>query len=167
MEDESRIELRKLTRERAHLLWEIAKTGDLSSLSPEDKKLAEIMREHEEYHNQFEIADVLSEHEYDPDKETNPFLHVTMHVIAETQLENRDPIEVYQFYNAMRKKKASHHDAVHLIGVVLTPLMWKTLQEQRAFDVEEYRSRLKKLKYVKPGKIFDLIDKEESSLEDR
>jgi len=41
-----------------------------------------------------------------------------------------------------------------------------SLREQRAFDLEEYRSRLKKLKYVKPGKIFDLIEKEESSLED-
>jgi hypothetical protein len=44
--------------------------------------------------------------------------------------------------------------------------LWKTLREQRPFDLEEYRSRLKKLKYVKPGKIFDLINKEEYSLED-
>ncbi len=166
MEEDLRQDLKRLTGERNRVVWEIAKTGDLSGLSPEDKKLAEIMLEHEEFHNQFEIADVLSEHEYDPDEETNPFLHVTMHAIAETQLENRDPIEVYQFYNAMRKKKASHHDAVHLIGVVLVPLIWETLREQRAFDLEEYRSRLKNLKYVKPGKIFDLIEKEEPSSED-
>jgi hypothetical protein len=166
MEKDLRQELKRLTGEHERVLWEIAKTGDLNGLSPEDKKLAEIMLEHEEFHNQFEIADVLSEHEYDPDKETNPFLHVTMHAIAETQLENRDPIEVYQFYNAMRKKKASHHDAVHLIGVVLAPLIWKTLREQRAFDLEEYRSRLRKLKYIKPEKIFDFLAKEEASLED-
>ena len=66
----------------------------------------------------------------------------------------------------MRKKKASHHDTVHLIGLVLAPLIWKTLQEQRAFDLEEYRSRLKKLKFMKPEKIFDFLKKEESSLED-
>ncbi len=166
MEEELRQELKRLTGERNRVVWEIAKTRDLSGLSAEDKKLAEIMLDHEEFHNQFEIADVLGDHEYDPDKETNPFLHVTMHAIAETQLENRDPIEVYQFYNAMRKKKASHHDAVHLIVVVLAPLIWETLREQRAFDVGEYRSRLKRFKYMKPGKIFDLIEKEESSLED-
>ena len=166
MEEDLRQDLKKLTRERNGLVWEIAKTGDLGSLSAEDQKLAELMLEHEEFHNQFEIADVLSEHEYDPDQEVNPFLHVTLHVIAETQLENKDPIEVFQFYNAMRKKKASHHDAVHLIGLVLTPLIWKTLLEQQPFDLEEYRSRLKKLKYGKPGKIFDLIDKEEYYSED-
>jgi hypothetical protein len=85
MEDETRIELKRLSGEHSHLLWKIAKTGDLSTLSPENKKLAEIMLEHEEYHNQFEIADLLSEHEYDVNNETNPFLHVTMHAIAETQ----------------------------------------------------------------------------------
>src|SRR3972149_12051693 len=135
MEDESRRELKKLSGEHSRLLWEIAQKGDLSTLSPEDKKLAEIMLEHEEYHNQFEIADLLSEHEYDVDNEVNPFVHVTMHAIAETQLENRDPIEVYQFYNAMRKKKASHHEAVHLIGVVFVPLIFTTLREQKAFDL--------------------------------
>jgi hypothetical protein len=166
VKEDIRQELKKLTRERTRTVWEIAKMGDLSGLSPEDKKLAEIMLEHEEFHNQFEIADILGEHEYDPDKEVNPFFHVTMHVIAETQLENRDPIEVYQFYNAMRKKKASHHDAVHLIGVVLVPLIFTTLREQKAFDLEEYQSRLKKFKYMKPEKIYDLIGKEESSPED-
>ena len=159
MEDEKRMELRKLSGEHSHLIWEIAKTGDLSTLSKEDRKLAEIMLEHEEYHNQFEIADILSEHEYDVENETNPFLHVTMHAIAETQLENRDPIEAYQFYNAMRKKKASHHDAIHLIGLVLAPLIFKVLQEKKAFDLEEYRSQLKSCKHMKPEKIFSSLGK--------
>jgi hypothetical protein len=166
MEDESRIELRKLSRERSRLLWEIAKTGDLSTLSAEDKKLAEIMLEHEEYHNQFEIADLLSEHEYDADNEVNPFLHVTMHAIAETQMENRDPIEVYQFYNATRKKKASHHEAVHLICAVLTPLIFETLKEKKVFDLEEYRSRLKSYKHMKPEKIYSSLEKDEDPADD-
>jgi hypothetical protein len=166
MEEESRIELRKLTRERSHFLWEIAKTGDLSTLSPEDKKLAEIMLEHEEYHNQFEIADLLGEHEYDVDTEVNPFLHVTMHGVAENQLANRDPIEVYQFYNVMRKQKTSHHEAVHLICAVLAPLMFKTLKEKKVFDLEEYRSHLKSYKHMKPEKIFSSLEKQEDSADD-
>jgi hypothetical protein len=166
MEDQSRIELKKLTRERSHLLWEVAKTGDLGTLSPEDKKMAEIMLEHEEYHNQFEIADLLSEHEYDVDNEVNPFLHVTLHAVAGRQLEDRDPIEVYQFYNAMRKKKASHHEAVHLLCAVLIPLMFDTLKEKKVFDLAEYRSRLKSYKYMKPEKIFSSLEKEEDITED-
>jgi len=166
MEDENRMELKKLSGERSRLLWEIAKTGDLSTLSPEDKKLAEIMLEHEEYHNQFEIADLLSEHEYDVDNEVNPFLHVSMHAIAETQMGNRDPIEVYQFYNAIRKKKASHHEAVHLICAVLVPLMFKTLKEEKVFDLEKYRSQLKSYKHMKPEKIYSSLEKDEDPADD-
>ncbi len=166
MEDESRMELKKLSGEHSRLLWEIAKTGDLSTLAPENKKLAEIMLEHKEYHNQFEIADLLSEHEYDVDNEVNPFLHVSMHAIAETQLENRDPIEVYQFYNAMRKKKASHHEAVHLICAVLTPLIFETLKGKKVFDLEEYRSQLKNYKNMQPETIFSSLEKQEDSADD-
>ena len=86
-----------------------------------------------------------------------------MHSIAETQLENRDPIEVYQFYNAMRKKKASHHEAVHLICAVLVPLIFEALKGKKVFDLAEYRSLLKNYKHMKPEKIFSSPDKQENS----
>jgi hypothetical protein len=165
MEDDTRKELKRLSGKRNQIIWKIAKTGDLSSLSPEDRKLAETMLEHEEYHNQFEMADVLSEHEYDPDREINPFLHIALHGVVETQLENRDPLEVYQFYNAMRKKKTSHHDALHLIGAVLAPLLFGTLKDLKPFDLEDYRSRLRKFKSMKPEKIFESLEREEDPLD--
>ncbi|MCX5913636.1 MAG: DUF1841 family protein [Deltaproteobacteria bacterium] len=164
MKDPIPKDLKKLTGEHHQAIWESAKKGELHGLSPEDRKTAEIMLAHEEFHNQFEIADLLSEHEYDPEREVNPFLHVTLHVITETQLENRDPIEVFQFYNAMRKKNASHHEAIHLIGIVFTPLMFDTFRAKKPFDLEEYRSRLNKMKALKPEKIFASIAKEEEPL---
>jgi hypothetical protein len=164
MEDDTRQDLKKLSGKHTQILWEIAQTGDLNSLSPEDRRLAEIMLEHKEHHNQFAMADVLSEHEYDPEREINPFLHISLHGVVETQLENRDPLEVYQFYNAMRKKKATHHEALHLIGAVLAPLLFGTLKDLKAFDLEEYRSRLRKFKSMKPEKIFDAMEREEEPL---
>ena len=166
MEEDIRKGLRMLSGERSHIIWQIAKKGELSGLSPEDRKLAETMLEHEEYHNQFEMADILGGHEYDPDREVNPFLHIAIHAVAETQLENRDPLEVYQLYNAMRKKKASHHDAVHLIGAILTPLLFRILRDEKPFALEEYQSRLKKFKTMKPEKIYAFLEKEEDSPED-
>jgi len=160
MKDPIPKDLKKLSGERHQAIWESAKKGELRVLSPEDRKMAEIMLAHEEFHNQFEIADLLSEHEYDPEREVNPFLHVTLHALTETQLENRDPIEVFQFYNAMRKKNASHHEAMHLIGIVFTPLMFDTIRGKKPFDLEEYRSRLKKMKALKPEKIFASIAEE-------
>ena len=119
------------------------------------------MSEHqEEYFNQFEMADLTYDHEYDVDTEENPFIHITLHSAVERQLEARDPIEVYQFYNSMRKKKSSHHDTIHLIATILMPLMFQVMKEKREFDVGKYKSLLKKYKNRQPHKIYDSMEKD-------
>jgi len=75
--------LRSLTRERFHTIWEAAKAGDAAELNDEDQKFAQIMLQHqEEFHNQLEFADVMSDHDFDPEHETNPFLHILLHSVA-------------------------------------------------------------------------------------
>lgn len=161
MTDEAIIQMKKLTRDHTHKIWEIAKTGDLDSLSGEDKRYAEVMIEHkEEYFNQFEMADLTYDHQYDPDTEENPFLHITFHLVVENQLEDKDPIEVYQFYNSMRKKKYPHHDTIHLIGAILSPFIFSTIQHKVPPDMALYKSLLKKYKNRKPEKIWTSLEKE-------
>jgi hypothetical protein len=110
----------------------VAKSGDLDVLDGEERRIGEVMLEHrDEYFNQFEMADVLGDHEFDPASETDPFLHITFHTIVENQLEAKEPIEAYQFYNSMRKKKVSRHDAIHLIGAILAPLILSTMQQKK------------------------------------
>lgn len=133
--------LRKETRGHLHDLWEIAKAGNLNSLSGEDRWLAKVMLEHQDqYFNQFEIADLTYDHEYDVDSEENPFLHIMIHSAVERQLEAKDPIEAFQFYNSMRKKKVSRHDTIHLIGVIFAPLMIQGMQQRKDFDIDKYIS---------------------------
>ncbi|MCK4485618.1 MAG: DUF1841 family protein [Desulfobacterales bacterium] len=159
--DEMFSELRRLNREHMHMIWQVAKSGDLDVLDGEERRLAELMLEHQdEYFNQFEMADVLGDHQFDPESETDPFLHITFHTIVENQLESKEPIETYQFYNSMRKKKVSHHDTVHLVDAILAPLVLNTLQQRRAFDLEKYKSLLKKCKGKKPEKIMEWLDRD-------
>ena len=154
-------ELRAFQRERMHELWEKAKNNDLEDLDPEERHIAGIMLDHQdEFFNQFEYADLTHDHEYDPDSEVNPFLHIYIHSAIETQLENKDPIEAFQFYNAMRNKKCSHHDVLHLIGAVFAPLMFNVLKNKRPFDLDTYIYLLKKYKTRKPEKLMDLLDNE-------
>jgi hypothetical protein len=157
-------ELRKLTREHLHAIWEIAKGGDLDCLSGEEKWLAKVMLEHaDEYFNQFEMADLTYDYEYDVDSDVNPFLHIVLHSAVERQLEAKDPIEAYQFYNSMRKKKLSHHDTIHLIAAFLAPLMVKVMQEGKAFDLDNYKLLLKKYKTKRPDKIYEAMEKDGDS----
>lgn len=153
--------MRILHREQMHDIWERAKAGDLEDLDAEQRHLAKIMLDHEdEFFNEFEFADVTADREYDPDTETNPFLHIAIHSVVENQLESKDPIEALQFYNAMRQKKCSHHDTMHLIGLILIPFMLNTLQDNVSFDLDSYKKLLKKYKTRKPDRIPQLLESE-------
>ena len=65
---------------------------------------------------------------------------------------------MYQFYNAMRKKKCSHHDTIHLIGAIFIPLMFDTMKNKEPFDDGRYVSMLKKYNSRNPDKIWALLD---------
>ena len=159
MKDEALKLFRSSNREHLHFLWEKTKNNDLEDLDDDDRRLAEAMLMHEdEFFNAFEFADVLHDREFDPDTDVNPFLHITIHSIVENQLAARDPIEAFQFYNAMRKKKCSHHDTIHLIGAILVPLMFDTMKNRVPFDDDRYVSMLKNYKSRKPDKIWSLVD---------
>ena len=154
-------QMRFASRQEMYELWQKAKAKDLDDLDPERLRLAKIMQAHEtEFANQFEFADLTYDHEYDPEREVNPFLHIYIHSVVETQLDTADPIEATQFYNAMRRKKCSHHDALHLIGAILAPLLYEVLLSVREFDLETYRALLKKYKTRNPEKIANLLENE-------
>ncbi len=154
-------ELRKMTRKHHHALWEIAKSGNLDGLSAEDKWLAKVMLEHrDKFFNQFEMADITYDYEYDVDSEVNPFLHITLHAAVERQLEAKDPIEAYQFYNSMRKRKVSHHDTIHYIAAILAPLMFHVMRQRKEFDLDKYKSLLKKCKNKRPSEIYESMEKD-------
>jgi len=165
MTDEMFLSMRKLSREQFHSIWEIAKTGELDVLPKADRRVAKIMLEHQdEYFTQFEMADLTHEHDFDPDSEENPFLHIALHQVVENQMEDRDPIEVFQFYNSLRKKKVSRHEIIHLIAMMLAPLVFSVIQQKREFDLETYVSLLRKYKGRKPEKIWARLDKEPDPL---
>lgn len=153
--------IRSITRERFHGIWEAARAGKAAELDGEDQKLARIMLQHqEEFHNQFEFADVMSDRDFNPEHETNPFLHILMHLVVENQIELRDPIEVYQFHNAMRRKKCDYHEAVHLVSIVFIPFLFEALKYKRPFDDAGYINTLIRLKDKKPEKIMAAMEKE-------
>jgi tetratricopeptide (TPR) repeat protein len=151
--------LRGINREHFHDIWKKAQNGELQGLNEEEQCLGKIMLDHsDEYFNQFEFADALASHEYDPESEVNPFLHVTLHAIAEKQVKDRNPIEAFQFYNAMLRNKCSPHEAIHLLNIILVKFIFQTLRDRTPFPLDSYRKILKEYKSRKPEKINRLLE---------
>jgi hypothetical protein len=151
--------LRGINRKHFYDIWKKAQSGELQGLTEEEQRLGKIMLDHsDEYFNQFEFADALADHEYDPETEVNPFLHVVLHVVAEKQVEDRDPIEAFQFYNAMLRNKCRRHEAIHLLNIILVKFIFQILKEKKPFPLESYRKILKEYKSRNPRKINQLVE---------
>ena len=85
-------EFQKLDRKRVYEIRRHGQDGSSVNLPKDEKRLADIMLEHDkEYGNQFEMADLLENYECDINKEVNPFLHIVLHAIVENQLDAKDP----------------------------------------------------------------------------
>jgi len=141
-------------------IWSGAKEGKIEAFTSEERKLVSIMFEHPEYRRQFEMIDSVGDHEIDPAPEANPFIHVAMHSVIENQLASKKPIEVYQFYLALRKRKLDHHDAVHLLMAILAPLIFRVLHSKETFDEGRYVRLLRKYMEKKPEKIWKALEQE-------
>jgi hypothetical protein len=151
--------LRGINRKHFHDIWKRAQNGELQGLTEEEQRLGKIMIDHsDEYFNQFEFADALADHEYDSETEVNPFLHVVLHAVAEKQVEDRDPIEAFQFYNAMLRNKCSRHEAIHLLNIILVKFIFQILKEKKPFPLENYCKILKEYKSRNPKKINQLLE---------
>ena len=165
MNNEIKSQLRNWSREHLHEIWKHAKNNELHTLSNEEQQLAKIMLDHEdEFFDQFEFVDIYGDYEFDPETEVNPFLHIMIHSIVENQLNARNPIEVYQFYLNMKKRKLSHHDTIHLIGRILVPFIFYPLKQQEEFDEAQYKRVLKIYKNKKPEKIYSALDRDSDSI---
>ena len=46
----------------------------------------------------------------------------------EAQLAPKDPVGAVQFYNAIRRKKYSHHDTIHFIEQILSCLIFEMMK---------------------------------------
>jgi hypothetical protein len=135
-------ELRQFSRENLHRIWKTTKEG--RTLTGEEHRLWEAMRVHPEYHNTWEFADLAGPARYEVEG-NNPHLHVTVHAIVEGQLEADDAPEVTQALQRLQRSGFNRHDAIHLIGAAWIRGIHSALTEGKAFELEQYRKRLRRL----------------------
>jgi hypothetical protein len=135
-------QFRQATRENLHRIWEAVKAG--RPLTGEEKRFADAMQAHPEYHNAWEFSDVVGPAPYEVEG-VNPYLHIAAHIMIENQLEADDPPEVAQALDRLRSNGVDRHDAIHQIAAVMFEIMFPVLKEGKAFDAQRYRKRLRRL----------------------
>lgn len=130
-------------RARFFEIWEKAK-ADLP-LEGEEALFAEIMLEHREHHPFFNLGDKAFDIDFAGRRETNPFLHTSLHAVIEQQLKSRQPPEVEETLLFLQARGESRHEAVHWIGSVLAQVLYDAVTKNKPIDEVRYLSKLKEI----------------------
>lgn len=123
--------------------WQKHRSGQ--ALEPMEQIIVNVIQLHPEYHKELESPDTLSR-EYTPEMgQTNPFLHMGLHIAIHEQLSIDKPKGVRSVYKQLQLKHQDTHKVEHLIMDCLAEIMWESQSSGKAPDEKRYVKKLRKL----------------------
>jgi hypothetical protein len=134
---------RDQVREFFFALWARAQAGaELSGL--ESMALA-IALEHPEYHGVLANPERYRDREWGPeDGETNPFLHLSMHLAIEEQLSIGQPPGIRETVRSLAARHGSEHEARHGAMECLAEIVWQAQRNGAPYDNDAYLACLRR-----------------------
>ena len=99
----------------------------------------EAISQHPEYHALLENRDKYVERDYAPEQgETNPFLHLSMHLAIREQIAIDQPPGVRAAHQKLSQKLDSVLDAEHQMMDCLAEMIWQAQRNKSAPDASVY-----------------------------
>ena len=103
--------------------WRKHRSGEV--LEPLEQQIVQVIGEHPEYHPLLEAPDMALGREYLPEGgETNPFLHLSLHLAIRDQVGMDRPEGVRELYLRLIKSAGDTHGAEHRIMECLAEGLW-------------------------------------------
>ncbi len=133
------------TRLRRYYLqaWEKQQAG--TALEPLEALIAGVIGQHPEYHSLLQSEDALNKDFVPEQGQSNPFLHMGMHISLAEQINTNRPPGIRDAYQKIKKKLGDAHAAEHQMMECLGLALWEAQQQNRAPDETTYLECLKKL----------------------
>ena len=114
-------------------------------LSAMDHLAVDIILLHPEYHPVLDDAEHFQEREYRPEAgDTNPFLHLSMHLAIEEQLSIDQPPGLKAEFARLAAKSEDRHAACHEVMECLAETVWRAQRDGTAPDAQAYLECLKR-----------------------
>jgi hypothetical protein len=96
---------------------------------------------HPEYHGVLALPGKFRDKDYSD--ESNPFLHMSMHVALEEQLSVDQPVGVAAHFKALLARHGDRHEAVHQAIECLAETLWRSQRDAAPPDGAAYLTCLK------------------------
>jgi len=123
-------------RKMFYTAW--ANYNNKALLQPLEQVIVNIIQLHPEYH--VLLADEASlDKEFTPDMgETNPFLHMSMHIAIQEQLSTARPACIQDIYQQLCTKHGDNHKAEHDIMECIGQMIWQAQRDNSAPNEQAY-----------------------------
>jgi Domain of unknown function (DUF1841) len=116
-----------------------AKFKSQQSLTDLEKIALGVMHMHPEYHAILDAPAQFKHQEYFPEfGETNPFLHMSLHLSILEQISINQPIGIAGVYEKLQLKHQDEHNAQHNILECLGEVIWQAQRNNSAIDSQYY-----------------------------
>jgi hypothetical protein len=115
-------------------------------MEPLEAQIADVVALHPEYQAALERPDDVLDRDYSPDGgQSNPFLHMGLHLAVRDQLNTDRPPGIRAAFEALAARLSSPHDAEHQIIERLAEALWEAQRAGRPPDEQAYLRRIREL----------------------
>lgn len=114
-------------------------------LQPLEQVIVNIIQLHPEYHALLEDESTIDK-DFTPEmEESNPFLHMSMHIAIQEQLTTQRPASIQHVYQALLSKHQDAHHIEHMLMECLGQMIWQAQRDQTAPNEAHYIECIEKL----------------------
>lgn len=107
--------------------------------TPLETMAADIIAEHPEYHTLLTGGEEALAKDWTPDSgDTNPFLHLSLHLAIAEQLQIDQPPGIRAAFEQLCLRLGDRHEALHQILDCLGEVIWKSQRERQPPDGAAY-----------------------------
>ena len=134
---------RQQLRQMYHDVWQKSQANQ--ALSALESMIAQVISEHPEYHKIFNNEASLEQEYFVEDGQTNPFLHMGLHISLHEQISTDRPLGIRTIYQQLQAKFGNAHDTEHNMMECLTESLWIAQRNNQAPSETDYLAALQKL----------------------
>ncbi|OED43027.1 hypothetical protein AB833_04715 [Chromatiales bacterium (ex Bugula neritina AB1)] len=129
---------------RQHYLDVWKKANSNEPLDQLEQLIADVMREHPEYHPLFSNPDAAIDSEFYPEHgATNPFLHMGMHIALREQVATDRPAGINDLTRKLLLQYQDSHAMEHEMMEALGQVLWEAQRDNREPDEMVYMELLR------------------------
>ena len=131
-------------RKQYLLVWQKANKGE--SLEPLETLIADVIRDHPEYHPLLNNEEAAISSEFYPEHgTTNPFLHMGLHIALREQVATDRPPGIADITRKLLLRYRDSHEMEHHMMEPLGTVLWRAQRDNSEPDEQQYLESLRVL----------------------